>query len=129
MLGAAQMLQGNHRKDNLQATVNISCNSSFSYFHFSIPSNIHSNSSIQTFKLDRVFRDCKDLQNSVGGPALLSHLVKTVSASYAGRIELHDDRSKQALAFLLYSLITCRCTILKLNQGGISWDASYPYER
>lgn len=48
LLGAAQMLQGNHWKDNLQATVDISCNNSCIYILCSqSPVKILSNSNIQ----------------------------------------------------------------------------------
>lgn len=47
LLGATQRLQGNHWKENLQATVNISCDCGFIYiFMFSIPSKIYSDSNI-----------------------------------------------------------------------------------
>lgn len=90
MLGAAQMLQGNRRKDISQATVSTSCNSSLICILFFNPQQ---NNPFKFKHSDWTdLQDYKDLQNSVGGgPALLSHLATTVSASYAGRIELHDD--------------------------------------
>lgn len=105
-------------KDISQAAVSISCNSSLICILFFNPQQ-----SPFKFKHSNLtdLQDYKDLQNSVGGPALLSHLVTTVSASYAGRIELHDDWSKQALCFLLYSLIPRRHTILKLNKAVCRW--------